>query len=103
MGKTKNYDWVAATLYQPNLSAGDLVSMGVTSDNAEMLDREAYKGMDAIKEAFTENGSFNETKFNQFYDNCLEAYNTVAKQSFEQNVIDNFEYHLMHGCTMVSL
>lgn len=92
MANNKTYDWFAASLYQPQLTPDDLVSLGVTAENSSMLDRETYKNNDDVKAQFTTGGQFDEAAFNNFYDACLTSYNTKAQDDFEQKVIDNMAY-----------
>lgn len=92
MANNKTYDWFAASLYQPQLTPDDLVSLGVTAENSSMLDRETYKNNDDVKAQFTTGGQFDEAAFNNFYDACLTSYNTKAQDDFEQKVIDDMAY-----------
>ena len=92
MANNKAYDWFAASLYQPTLTPDDLVSLGVTADNSAMLDRDTYKNNADVRAQFSQNGSFDEAAFNNFYDACLTSYNDKANDDFEQKVIDNFAY-----------
>ena len=51
MDQKKN-DWLAALFFQPDKSVQELVNLGITPDNSNVKDREYYKGIPEIQEAF---------------------------------------------------
>ena len=59
---TKENDWFAANLGNPDFSPEDFKSIGGLSiDNTQFLSREEYKNKPKVKEIFTdENGKFDE-------------------------------------------
>lgn len=94
MGQQKQYDYVAATLFNPDLTPNDLMTMGVDSSTAEIKERDFYKNNEEVKKLFTDDsGNFDESKFNDFYDSTVETYNEKAQQRFEDLVLNNFEYN----------
>ena len=51
MDQKKN-DWLAALFFQPDKSVPELINLGITPDNSSVKDREYYKGIPEIQEAF---------------------------------------------------
>lgn len=82
----------AVMLNQPNASFEDMIMHGVTADNTTIQDKDYYKNINDVKnnEFFKgKDGSFDEVKFNNFYDSVVNAYNVFAKDDYEQKVIDS--------------
>lgn len=92
MGMNKEYDFFAATVYQPEMTPGDLVSLGITAKNSELLDKEVYKNNDGIKERFTVDGKFDEAAFDNAYNACASAYNAIAETDFKKAFVDNMAH-----------
>ena len=88
----KQNDWFATLLYQPQMSIDDLFTVGITPENSSLKDRDYYKNLPAVKQAFTENDKFDETKFNSFYDSTLLAYNDYANKQSLDKVIKNYQF-----------
>lgn len=89
----KQHDWVATLFFQPDKSLEDIVNLGITPDNASIKERDYYKEIPAIQEAFkTDEGRFDENKFNNFYQSALMLYNQVETDKLEKNILDTFEY-----------
>ena len=63
----KHNDWLASMFFQPDMNLQDLADMGVTTENSELKSRDYYKSVGAIKEAFSENGVFNDKAYNAYY------------------------------------
>lgn len=62
MDQKKN-DWLAALFFQPDKSVQELVNLGITPDNSNVKDREYYKGIPEIQEAFkNDRGEFDNQK-----------------------------------------
>jgi len=70
----------------------DLANNDITPENSTLQSREFYKGKPKIMNAFTEDGKFNEKKFEGFYQSALSMYNQYSRQRFEKNLLDTYEY-----------
>jgi hypothetical protein len=73
-------DWVATMLYNQPSSFDEVIANGITPDNSQILSKDEYKNKEAIQEAFTENGKFNEVAFDNFYNSALSMYNQFAHE-----------------------
>lgn len=89
---TKQNDWLATILYQPEMSLDELNSVGITMDNTELQNRDYYKNIDAVKNAFQVNGVFDEKAYNTFYDQALLLYNEYANKSTADDFINTYKY-----------
>jgi hypothetical protein len=89
---TKQNDWLATILYQPEMSLDELNSVGITIDNTELQNRDYYKNIDSVKNAFQVNGVFDEKAYNTFYDQALLLYNEYANKSTANDFIDTYKY-----------
>ena len=88
----KKYDWFAARLFQPELSTIDFYNSGVTPENTDIKSKDYYKGLPDVVNAFTENGTFNEQKFESFYNNALLTYNQYSTDEYGKLVLSEYEY-----------
>lgn len=66
--------------------------MGVTTENSELKSRDHYKSISAIKDAFSENGVFNEKAYNAYYDSVERVYNAAAQQELVGNILNQRTY-----------
>lgn len=97
MGFNKQNDWVAVMMNvenndniqlgsNPNLT---LYSNGITPDNTGLKDRDYYKNIPQIQNKFVdENGQFNDTAFNQFYESATKSYQEFAEIDFVERMLD---------------
>jgi hypothetical protein len=70
----------------PNLT---LYSNGITPDNTGLKDRDYYKNIPQIQNKFVdENGQFNDTAFNQFYESATKSYQEFAEIDFVELMLD---------------
>jgi hypothetical protein len=88
----KKHDWFAANLFQPELSITDFYNAGITPNNTEIKSKDYYKSVPAVVDAFTENGTFNENKFEKFYNSALLTYNQYSSDEYEKHVLNEFDY-----------
>lgn len=92
MEKRKN-DWLATLFFSPDKSIQDLANYGITTDNSSLQNRDFYKNVPAIQEAFTDNnGHFDNAKYNKFYDDALYLYNVAEESNIIGNIINTYEY-----------
>lgn len=88
----KHNDWLASMFFQPEMNIQDLADMGVTTENSELKSRDHYKSISAIKDAFSENGVFNEKAYNAYYDSVERVYNAAAQQELVGNILNQRTY-----------
>ena len=89
---TKQYDWLAASLFQQDLSIDDFYDLGITPDNAEIKSKEDYKNIPEVIEAFSVDNKFDDNAFDTFYNNALSSYNKYAKNEFDKKILENYEW-----------
>lgn len=78
----KENDWIIASLNNPEYSPGDLRTLGLNLDNTQILAKEDYLKSDYIKnnKAFqNEEGAFDEKKFDDFYKQSLQKFQTFSE------------------------
>lgn len=78
----KENDWIIANLNNPQYSPGDLRTLGLNLDNTQILLKEDYLKSDYIKnnKAFqNEEGVFSEKKFDDFYKQSLQSFQTFSE------------------------
>jgi hypothetical protein len=96
MGFNKQNDWLAVmtNVENNNIQLGSnpnltLYSNGITPDNTGIKDRDYYKNIPQIQNKFTgEDGKFNETAFNQFYDSATNAFQEFAEIDYVERMLD---------------
>lgn len=93
--ENRTNDWVATLLYNGDLAMNELSQVGITPDNTSLQTKDYYKKMDAVQSApefCDENGTFQEAKFNAFYDNALNAFNQFTNDDYTKNLIANYQF-----------
>lgn len=92
----KKNDWLATLFFQPDKSVQDIVNLGITPDNSSLQDREYYKNIPEIQEAFkNDRGEFDNQKFDSFYQSSLDLYNKVDKEKLSSTAMNTFTYDPM--------
>ena len=73
-------DYFINQLYNPTFMAGDFQNVGLNTTNTTIQDKEVYKKLDVVQnnDMFQTNGSFDENKFNAFYEKALLGYNDLS-------------------------
>ena len=90
---TKEFDWFASWVKNPDLTINDFKKLGITPDTAEFKSKEDYENLPQVKEAFKlENGEFDKDSFNKFYDNALLLYNNFAVSEYAPKATEMFGY-----------
>lgn len=85
-------DLLATLLYNPELSIATFKEAGITADNTSFLSKDSYKNIPEIQQAFAkEDGSFDEEKFNNFYDSAKQVYNIMDQEFTEEAILKSFE------------
>lgn len=91
----KKYDWMAVLQYQPNYTLSDFKDLGVTPENTELHPRDYYKALNDVRDADIfkdEEGDFDESKFDKFYDEASLLYNTYANEEVFNNLGSSYTY-----------
>ena len=90
---TKEFDWFASWVKNPDLTINDFKKLGITPDTAEFKSKEDYENLPQVKEAFRlENGEFDKETFDKFYDNALLLYNNYAVEEYAPKATEMFGY-----------
>lgn len=90
MIKQKEQDWVLNIINNPTVSVAALKESGLSPDNTSLQTAEIYKQHEKITNNplfQDENGQFNETKFDQFYETALLTYNMLSNEAFYDKII----------------
>lgn len=89
----KPNDFIAASINgaNENLSLDDLRYYNITPDNTGIQSKDYYKNIPKVKELFIKDGKFDEEKYNAWYNDTLDIYNTWANDDFENKMIDAME------------
>ena len=91
-------DWFSLVYENQDASFSDYLNNGIKSTDVELRDKDFYKTNDAVIQAFTdESGEFNESAFDQFYNNALLSYNTFSMGDFEENSLPELQWDIMSG------
>ena len=90
---TKEFDWFAARVKNPDLTISDFKRIGITPDTAEFKSREEYENLPQVRDAFrSEDGEFDKETFNKFYDNALLLYNNYAANEYVPKATELYGY-----------
>lgn len=84
----KQNDWLVAGLLNPEFNTSDFLISGLTPDNTQLLTAEQYKKSSFVRDRFTEDGVFNEQKFDDFYKKRAEEFGKLQSM----DVKDTFVY-----------
>lgn len=84
----KQNDWLVAGLLNPEFNTSDFLISGLTPDNTQLLTAEQYKKSQFVRDRFTENGVFNEQKFDDFYRSRASEFGRLQSM----DVKDTFVY-----------
>ena len=88
----KQNDFIAAVLYNQDASLEELYANGITPENTGIKERDEYKNIKAVQEAFSDKeGKFDEKSFNAFYDSALRVFNEYQNEDFTEKAIDLIE------------
>ena len=89
----KENDLFLNMLYNPDLSLQDLHDDGLTLDNTGMQDMDSYRNNEKARRFFTtDDGKFDEKKFQTAYQNALASYNMLAQMDTDQAIINRGTY-----------
>ena len=90
----KQNDWLVASLNNPDFSPQDFKDVsGMTLDNTQFLSKDTYKKLPYIRnkqEFQNDEGQFSDEKFDSFYKNISDTFNTFSTE----DSVDNYEYSI---------
>lgn len=87
--QNKPNDWLVATVSNPDLGLANFAEAGLNAENTQLKDRSFYKNSQFVQDTFkTEDGKFDEVKFNKAYDNALNQYEAFSTDSFDKSYLD---------------
>lgn len=90
----KQNDWLVASLNNPDFTPQDFKDVsGMTLDNTQFLPKDAYKKLPYIRnkqEFQNDEGQFSDEKFDSFYKNISDTFNTFSTE----DSVDNYEYSI---------
>ena len=93
MIEQKKNDWLATLFFSPDKTPQDLANLGITTDNSSLLEKDYYKNIPQIQEAFkNESGNFDNVKFDKYYQEVLRLYNDTDNAKLESTVTDFYSY-----------
>lgn len=89
----KKNDMFAIMLNQPDATYEDMILHGVTANNTGLKDLDYYKQLDVVKNNpnFKTNGTFDETKLQNFYNSVSASYNNFSNDDYEKHVIESLD------------
>ena len=84
----KQNDYFLNQVENPSFTAYDFNQVGLNTNNTSIeTDPNKYKQLKAIQNnpEFQTNGKFDDTKFNQVYNQAMRGYNELANNKFTSN------------------
>lgn len=94
MIEQKKNDWLATLFFSPDKTPQDLADYGITTDNSSLRERDYYKNIPQIQEAFKkDNGDFDDLKFNNYYNSILDLYNKAENDQLIGKLANTYQYH----------
>lgn len=93
MIEQKKNDWLATLFFSPDKTPQDLANLGITTDNSSLQDKDYYKNIPQIQEAFkNESGNFDNIKFDKYYQGVLQLYNDTDNAKLGSTATDFYSY-----------
>lgn len=93
MIEQKKNDWLATLFFSPDKTLQDLANLGITTDNSSLQEKDYYKNIPQIQEAFkNESGNFDNVKFDKYYQEVLQLYNYADNAKLESSILDFYSY-----------
>lgn len=89
----KPNDWLVSTSLNPGMDLTKFEAAGLNGDNTQMLTRDEYKNTSFVQDNFkTEDGKFDEVKFNKVYDQSVKTYDAFINDKYSKNYIEELDY-----------
>lgn len=93
MIEQKKNDWLATRFFSPDKTLQDLANLGITTDNSSLQEKDYYKKIPQIQEAFkTDSGNFDDFKFDKYYQDILTSYNEADNAKLVSTIMDSYNY-----------
>lgn len=90
---TKANDWVVALVDNPTFGLQNFKDVGLSADNTVLQDKNTYRNSQYIQDRFQDNnGKFDETAFNKFYNNAASLYQAFANNQFEDDILSDVDF-----------
>ena len=90
---TKANDWIVALVDNPTFGLENFKDVGLSADNTVLQDKNTYRNSQYIQDKFQDNnGKFDETAFNKFYNNAASLYQTFANNQFEDDILSDIDF-----------
>lgn len=95
MEDKKKNDLIATMITSPDAVVDDFIENDINSNNTSLSSKDEYKKFPKIQEMFTnkETGTFDDAKFDTFYDHAVYTYNELNKKTENDNIINNIKYY----------
>ena len=89
----KKNDWIAINLNSgEDVSLDSLSAYGINPDNTGLQSEDYYKSIKQVRDVFTnEDGTFNDSKFHDFYESAKRSYNDYQQSDFTQKIIGEID------------
>lgn len=88
----KDNDWFASLIFNPNLNTEGFREQGLNESNTELKPKDYYQTNDEVVKVFKkEDGSFDQNKFDKFYDVALNTYNKFVSDDINKNYSNKIE------------
>ena len=83
MEDKKKNDLIATMITSPDAVVDDFIENDINSNNTSLSSKDEYKKFPKIQEMFTnkETGTFDDAKFDTFYDHAVYTYNELNKKT----------------------
>ena len=91
---SKKNDLLLNMLANPSYTMTDFIDVGINADNSTIKSRYEYLNNEKIRRDPTfakSDGTFDENKFNKFYDAVVSQYNVMANKSYDEMLVDEIE------------
>lgn len=91
---SKKNDLLLNVLANPSYTMTDFIDVGINADNSTIKSRYEYLNNEKIRRDPTfakSDGTFDENKFNKFYDAVVSQYNVMANKSYDEMLVDEIE------------
>ena len=91
---SKKNDLLLNVLANPSYTMTDFIDVGINADNSTIKSRYEYLNNEKIRRdpVFAKSdGTFDENKFNNFYDAVVSQYNVMANKSYDEMLVDEIE------------
>lgn len=95
MNNTKENDWFSSVIANPTFTITNFRNVGLDANNTSLEDENTYKNMEAVQQSpmFQTDGKFDEVKFHEKYTAVADAYNRLADETYQEDIIKTASFH----------